>query len=401
MTDPATSVPIRPLPRRRYFPALDGLRFLAFLLIFSHHALPETIAGHPLLQSMARNAWCGVDLFFVLSGFLISYLLFVEEDKRQAETGVAAFSLPFFWVRRTLRIWPLYYLALALGFIVLPRLAGLDIGPHVGTAQYAEIGQRYGWSAPLFMMNWTSMHWGYPPSMMLAPLWSVCVEEQFYLLWPIILVFLKRAHRTKFIVGVIILSHLLKIPAYALAQDSPFAYMWIYLNPVLRADTLMTGALIAHFMVTHADRPPRVSLGHNGAFCGAIAVLCIMPQITTRSAPEMLTGYILLDIACAAGVILCLTRGSRLQRLLSVWPLPWLGRISYGLYVYHILAIAFADQATKALTGWPRTQSFYAARYPLALAICIAIGSVSYVVFERWFLRLKLRFTVVESRPGG
>src|SRR5437868_2879263 len=103
-----------PSENRFYYPSLDGLRFFAFLLVFLHHSLLDWTSPNPLINffliAIEKNGWLGVDLFFVLSGFLITTLLL----KERSDNG--NYSLKNFWIRRALRIWPLYYLALIFGF---------------------------------------------------------------------------------------------------------------------------------------------------------------------------------------------------------------------------------------------------------------------------------------------
>ena len=159
--------------RRFYQPELDGLRFYAFLGVFALHTLPSEKGFYSRLHlpipwlwaAFAKSGGAGVDLFFALSAFLITSLLLKERQ----ETG--RISLRRFYVRRILRIWPLYFLMIALGIVLSHSIADQDL-PWYYVAGYL-----------LFVGNWVHAIFGAPNSVC-SPLWTVSIEEQFYLIWP-------------------------------------------------------------------------------------------------------------------------------------------------------------------------------------------------------------------------
>src|SRR5687768_7831381 len=164
-----------------YHPELDVLRFVAFLAVFMHHALPRDArlyvnsglsqaATQWLLTAKEAGAF-GVDLFFALSSYLITELLLREHEQR------GTFSVAAFYVRRALRIWPLYFTFLALTVLVVPTLIPTD-----------RFGPIYITSFALFVGNWVCAAKGLPFSVA-SPLWSISVEEQFYIGWPLLLRF--------------------------------------------------------------------------------------------------------------------------------------------------------------------------------------------------------------------
>src|ERR1700722_5960803 len=166
-------------PRRFYRPELDGLRFYAFLGVFVCHTVPNEAKFYSdlhlpmprLLAAVVRSGAAGVDLFFVLSAFLITSLLLRERQ----ETG--KISLRLFYIRRILRIWPLYFLVVALGIVFAHTMANFwyytQNLPWYYVAGYL-----------LFVSNWVYAVFGAPQSIC-APLWTVSIEEQFYLIWPV------------------------------------------------------------------------------------------------------------------------------------------------------------------------------------------------------------------------
>ena len=169
-------------PQRFYRPELDGLRFYAFLGVFICHTLPQDDAYYRGLHLPAPWLWVaavragasGVDLFFALSAFLITSLLL----KERLETG--GVSLRRFYIRRTLRIWPLYFLVIALGIVLTHAVPNLQVLPWRLVAGYL-----------LFVSNWMYPTGGTVRSIC-GPLWTVSIEEQFYILWPALMKGLQR-----------------------------------------------------------------------------------------------------------------------------------------------------------------------------------------------------------------
>src|ERR1043165_7686953 len=161
---------------RIYFPGLNGVRFIAAFLVILDHL--ELFKSYFQIRSFWSEAFSshlgqfGVTIFFVLSGYLITYLLLLEKK----ETGI---SIKRFYIRRILRIWPLYFIIMMLGFFVFPHFAFLDI------PTYSPVGDNFLEKFLLFLFFLTNVAFVYFPGVPYANvLWSVAVEEQFYLIWP-------------------------------------------------------------------------------------------------------------------------------------------------------------------------------------------------------------------------
>ncbi len=244
MTDPAPLTP----GERLYFPELDGLRFVAFLLVFLFHdGIPQPMLagciGRTAAAALVENGWIGVQLFFILSGYLITTLLLREE------VAFETISLRAFWVRRILRIWPLYYLTVAVVFLVLPGLDGL-----LQTAEgRAPVTRHLPWFLA-FLGNWSMIVQGAVSYDAQSILWSVCVEEQFYLLVPLIVAWIAPRGRVPLVLAGM---------AGAIAARAYFASAFtntlaVQFNSLAMADTLLSGVLLALLL---GPNPRREQLG--------------------------------------------------------------------------------------------------------------------------------------------
>ena len=214
-------------------PELDVLRFLAFLGVFLHHTLPQEASTwadwgvpSPLAEWLASSVVAGglgVDLFFVLSGYLITELLLREREAR------GDLSIGRFYLRRTLRIWPLYFAFLAFVVGVLPRVSTLA-------------GLEQPWRVWFFLLlgNFATAAWGYPPSVA-APLWSVSIEEQFYLFWPVLL----RSVSTERLIRLLAVLALGANAARALLVLNGTVHPGIWCNTLARLDPILVGALVS------------------------------------------------------------------------------------------------------------------------------------------------------------
>ena len=386
---PATA----PAAARFYLPHLDGLRFIAFLLVFLHH-LPQAPAGPvgDAMRIVQAWGWSGVELFFALSAFLVTALLL----KEHAATG--RMSIWRFYVRRALRIWPLYFFALLLGFGVLPALDW----PAVA---WGELVDRFLPAFVVFLGNVaTAMH-SYPPGYVLNLLWSVSAEEQFYLVLPLVALVLARAPLRSWIAMLAGLSLAgLALRAAALHDHWPHPAIWVL--QVLRPDAFLAGILVAvlHVRGTLARLVPSrvVALVLTVAGAAAIASITPFPNLHTGSW-HALWQYPML--AAGAGLLLAALAGPHAPPRLAGWlgsrPFAWLGKISFGLYVYHYLCVR---SVTAALAAWPAvapaTWTGWTVHAFAALACVIAVAALSYRLLERPFLELKARYEWIRSRPA-
>jgi peptidoglycan/LPS O-acetylase OafA/YrhL len=360
--------------RRFYRPELDILRFGAFLLVFIHHGFPLTAAEYAgwgvswkiaaLLAAGARAGALGVDLFFALSAYLITELLLREQR------SAGRFDIRAFYARRILRIWPLYYFAL---LVLLPLL---------GLAMPADKMPVNFWVAFLFFGgNWACAWWNlYPTS--LALLWSVSIEEQFYLVWP----WMMRTFGSRLPLcawGMLAVATMTR--CFLIEQGGLIGMdARIWTNTLARLDPIAGGALLALLL---GGRIPKHNLRQRVMWIasGGLA-LWIAGSVLKDPGWIWLATYPLAAAGCVA--ILYGSLASENRRAPRV--LIYLGKISYGLYVFHVAAIRLVQTARPSLAG--------PAVLIIAFALTVAMAALSYRYLESPFLRLKNRFAYIGTR---
>ncbi len=351
----------------RYYRPLDGVRSLAVGIVLAAHG------G----VAWFRSGGVGVDLFFVLSGFLITSILAAEA----AATG--GVSLRNFYVRRFLRLGP--------GLVLTCAFVGLWQFFAFGRAPWTAIAVALTYSA-----NWvrafsaTDLTW-------LIHCWTLAIEEQFYLLWPwVVLLLARRARDDRARAGALLAGAAI-IALYRAAMVGHYTDERINYGLDTRMDSLMTGAALAYAARAWAaagglgDAASRL-LGRALA-PGALLVLLAIPRIVTWYSPWMgWVGYVI--VAAASALVLAdlvLGRHSLLARPFSWAPLVYVGRISYGIYLLH-LPIYFIIE--DALPAWS-----YLEKLPLKLALTLGAAALSFHFVEQPFLRLKARFETPVDSP--
>jgi peptidoglycan/LPS O-acetylase OafA/YrhL len=344
---------------RRSFGSLDGIRCLSIVAVVWHH----TVSGLDWLPATKRG-FLGVDMFFVLSGFLIVTLLLRE----RARTG--AISLPKFYARRALRIFPAYYgllAAIALVFGSFKQSSSLA-GPF-----FAELPYYLTYTA-----NWVELH------TMLAIAWSLAAEEQFYLVWPPI----------EKLAGRIAIPLLLVIIAVNQAVNFRLLDAWILSRtgldaaglPMLQATftPICLGVLLAH--VLHSRRGFGVaSRAFSSAWASPLCLAVVLVLADLRS-PDI-SGWqrLLIQLSMTAFLCSCVAREDHaLRRALIFAPVARIGVISYGVYLFHPIARHAADLVLqKASLDLPLLL------FATCLSFTIVAAEISYRYYEAPFLRMK------------
>jgi peptidoglycan/LPS O-acetylase OafA/YrhL len=386
--DTLPDAPPSEAPDRFYFPELDGLRFVAFMMVYLFHlGLPEPllvrVVGRTAAWAFVFNGGYGVQLFFILSGYLITSLLLREEAR------YGRISLRAFWIRRILRIWPLYYLIIVLGFGLLPPLSGA-----IGTVGYKDAMRVHFIPFLFFLGNWSmalvraiSYDW-------LSVLWSVCVEEQFYLFVPVMIALVAPRFR---VAAVVVLMAGAVATRWFCAHVSD-AQTLIVFNTLAQFDTILSGVLLALVLGWDRDRPRLTAWLRwlQWPLYGVIAWGMTLPELGRGTAIHRTWDFVGVWL-CGLGIIMVAVWGRGwLRAVLSYSRIVWLGKISYGLYMYHEI-VFWARKLIYLNLPW------FANRDELlsiaALALTIAIAAASYYGFERRFLRLKGKWTRVSSRP--
>jgi peptidoglycan/LPS O-acetylase OafA/YrhL len=345
---------------RQKVPQLDAVRGLAILLVIFHNASEKFPALH--LQGFFANGWMGVDLFFVLSGFLITGIL--------VDTKLSGGYLKNFYARRCLRIWPLYYSVIFFMFVVLPFLSRSE--GHIIFEKSSPW-----WAYPLFLQNFLISPISTAAAGALGVTWSLAVEEQFYLVWPWIVRFCSYAQLQRMAIAVICLSPVLRFYLSRHRVD-------LYTNVFCRLDGLMAGAFLA--LVVRGDN----FLPSKFIRRAWISLLIAVPlAFLTEALHARWVVFSLSAVASAAFVYLSLFS---LQKWLQVGLMnPFMvytGTISYGLYLLH--KISFGMVQTFRLDRYPFLVM------PAILLASYALAALSWHLLEKPFLRLKRFF---ESKP--
>jgi len=365
--------------------ALDGIRGVAILLVMLHHyaqtLTPVTLIDR-LVMGTARTGWVGVDLFFVLSGFLITGILY---DTRHARNYFQSF-----YARRFLRIFPAYYAALAGFFVVLPL---------VGSDALGSTAANWPWFWA-YASNYLTIKSGFP-SRYVQHFWSLAIEEQFYLVWPFMVVLVYRRR------SLILLSAAVIVAAAALRgvlYRHGLGTMANYVNTLTRADALAMGAIVALLVRNPIDAGRLKRYAVWIALVAAPFGVLVVTQGSGRPAwmrwglPQQILGYSIVAATFAATLALCVTSSPRsfLNRFFGRSPLRFMGRYSYGIYLIHLPL----DTAARSLHVHVATLAQYLGGItPALFAYAILAGGttvilalLSWHVLERPFLLLKRHF---------
>lgn len=349
-------------------PAFDGVRAVAVLLVVWSHigivrAVPKSLK--PL------GGFLGVDVFFVLSGFLITALLLDE----QAYRGRLRFGA--FYRRRALRLFPVI-LAFLVAHVVFTQLV-IHGSPETERSSIP--------AALFFFTNWWAIH--NPIPLAFGHFWSLAVEEQFYLVWPFVTVLLTVRARCKTVVWVLGSTIVLVALHRAVMWDNGASWGRLVLGTDTHADGLLVGALLAHLWVR--ARTPRRGVAL-AASVSAVFVVVSTAVFDVQSAFLYLGGYTVFAVAVAIVLLAILDTEWVGSRFLSLAPLRAVGRVSYGLYVWHPLVFFWV---------WYETQTWNSkARLAAALLVTAAVVSLSWVFIEQPFLRWKDRLERAEAPAG-
>lgn len=369
-----------------HIPVLDGLRGVAILLVlllhfgqFGHGLPAPTVWIDRLFMTVVRTGWTGVDLFFVLSGFLITGILY--------DTKGSPHYFRQFYARRILRIFPLYYGTLLVFLVLLPSL-----WPRHEVLRDLKADAWWYWS---YLYNVKAARSGFTPTSALGHFWSLAVEEQFYLVWPTVVLFLGRRHLLAAcaagVVGALLIRTGLLAAGYHYAPD--------VLTPA-RMDALAIGGFIAVIA-----REP-AGLERLRRWAGPIAAVVALPLagLLAYDVARATIGYTLVAVFFGAVLVLVLTAapGGMVGRVFSAPLLTVLGRYSYALYVFHFPLLWFrpAVSVRSVPTVLGSQLPSYALWLLMAIGATFLLALLSWQVVERPALRLK-RFFPYESGSGA
>jgi len=362
------------------FPGLNGVRFIAALLVIVDHTeLFKSYLGYPTLWANSYSAYLGafgVSIFFVLSGFLITYLLLEEQQE-------APIRIRHFYYRRILRIWPLYYLIVVLGFFVIPHLDFFQVpiySSDMGDSLHRLL---------LFVGLAANVAFVYLPTVPFANvLWSVAVEEQFYLFWPHVV----RIKRYLLWIMFLLLGGYLALKFYAGSVDRQFELLVIR----TRFSAMIIGGIGAYLVFN--QKAVIQFLYHRGVQ-GVLLLLFVcmgLDWIEYHSLAWMQDELISL-VVC--GLILNIASNPSTLISLENGLFAYLGKLSYGLYVYHLFAVVLVLKGLPVIVDLQALPTWmgYSLTLGMILILTIGISHLSYRYFESYFLRKKVRYSAVLS----
>jgi peptidoglycan/LPS O-acetylase OafA/YrhL len=366
--------------KKIHFPGLNGVRFIAALLvIIDHTELFKSYLGLPTLWANSYSAYLGafgVSIFFVLSGFLITYLLLVEKKE-------GPIQIKYFYLRRILRIWPLYYLLVLLGFLVVPHLSFLQVPLY--SSEMSDSLERF----LLFVGLAANVAFVYFPTVAFSNiLWSVAVEEQFYLFWPHVV---KSKQKLLGLMLFLLFLYLI-LKFYAGEFDSKFEELVIR----TRFSSMIIGGIGAYLLF---HQKTFIQFLYHRLVQVALLFLFIvtgMDWIDFKSFTWMQDELISL-VVC--GLIVNIATNPKSLVNLENRLFSYFGKLSYGLYVYHLFTVVLVLKGLPTLLPIQEWSPWIS--YPVTLGLILllttGISHLSYHYFESYFLREKVRFSTVLS----
>lgn len=370
--------------RGTYFENLDGLRFIAFFLVFLRHYFdfssykPSSGAENLLLENFAMNGRLGVNLFFVLSGFLITFLLLKELE------GTGKIHVKFFYVRRILRIWPLYFLVVGLNYFVIPLL----------THQFSVTAVKEHLIYNLFFIsNFDILNTGFVGvgNDGLGILWSIAVEEQFYLVWPVLCLLIHKKYYNYLFSGLIVLCVIFR---YVYVDN---IYV-LYFHTLSVMSDLCIGALLAYNILYNQTFREYIVAVNKRTIISVYLLLLLaivfhnnwaqintFTKVSERLLMALLFAFVIAEQCFSVNSVFKLGTFKLISKL---------GIISYGLYCLHLLSITIVQKLNIVFhVDQGRSLVFYS-ELLLALFFTIIMSYLSYKYFEKFFLAFKRRYSI-------
>lgn len=344
----------------KYIPQLDVIRTIAVLMVLVTHFWTYP-AGHELVNRLAGLGWVGVDLFFVLSGFLITRILVAARSDSEYFRN--------FYARRSLRIFPLYYAVLIIALVALPLVNAIPDQLMQDRWMYFAYLSNFalamgGWQ--LFLVDVT---------------WSLSIEEQFYLLWPAVVKWLARERLIALCLAIVIV-----LPLVRLSLWDSLGWMWLHMMMPLRADSLAMGALVA---LVNPKRFAAPALLFGSAL---ILTLALTGNFARDSQLVGTIGYSLTALTAAGAILVACQANLKNRVALHV------GKVSYGVYLLHpFVSVGMSFVLEKVSIGTPIVEAVWKM---IALIIAsVAVATISFAAFEQPFLRLKKYFEPGRAGP--
>jgi peptidoglycan/LPS O-acetylase OafA/YrhL len=372
-----------------HFKGVNALRFFAaFAVVITHIEMIkpsfyfQTYWHDPLIFELGS---LGVYFFFVLSGFLITFLLLVEKEKH------GLISVRKFYIRRILRIWPLYYFVLLLGFFVLPLFPELNINYLQNSFE-----NNFNSNLILYLLILPNVALSIFPSVPhIGQLWSIGVEEQFYLLWPLLINLSKKISKSLFIV----LFSIVMIK-FAYLASSRFVSDTTWYKPVKlflamsKFECMAIGSIGAYLLFRKHEKFMKFIVNPY-LF---VIMLIMLPTLIYFTPQAIQDGAHILYAIIFLTMIIKTTQNRFLGSILDNKVFNYLGKISYGIYMYHFMIIPIVLVITRSYIGTQNDIFTNILIYSSVTLLTIFISGVSFELMEKRFIRLKDKFAVIRSK---
>lgn len=372
-----------------YFPSLNGIRFFAALLVIIDHL--ELFKGYFGIRMNWSDSFSshigssGVTIFFVLSGFLITFLLLKEKETK-------AINVKHFYIRRVLRIWPIYYLILIVSFFIIPQIDFFNV-PNYGDKSESFLFPTF--FTYLFLL--ANVGFIYFPTIAFANvLWSVAVEEQFYLIWPIIIKYFKSTLTALLFIFItyLVIKILSSVSYFGVKSHLPDKFY--YLVDRTRISCMVIGGIGAFLIINFRAFVDKYFFSK---YTQIISILSFGFMLFNNTSYQY---YSFLKNECFSFfvIIIIMNTSTNTNSILNLENkiLNYLGKISYGIYVYHLFACVIC---IKLFSYFNLTKLLPNALYSSfllisVLFITIIISHISYKYFETIFLKKKIKYSKIQ-----
>lgn len=371
--------------RHVFFDNLDGLRFISFFYVFLAHSFPTS---DPVIYNshwyrffkgrIFFDGEPGVSFFFVLSGFLITYLLLQERSFTNK------INLKLFYIRRILRIWPLYYFSVFFGFIIFPILKQAFGGTPNESANF--------FLSSTFLNNFDRILHGNPDSSILSVLWSVAIEEQFYLIWPLLFIIIPPKYYSFIFIFMIEISILYRITNTTGHID---------LNSLGVVSDMALGGLAAWLVKRNSKVNERIRNSHPSfnLIPYFLVVFYLLFKEELFISPILIVHRRIFLGSLFAWIILEQNYCQRSYFKISEFKIvSRLGKYTYGLYCLHTIALLITITLLTKLGLHSQSWHMWLLELPIALGLSVYLSYLSYHYFESYFLRLKKKFEVFKEK---
>jgi peptidoglycan/LPS O-acetylase OafA/YrhL len=370
-------------------PSLDGLRGVAIILVMIHHftVIQPATAVEIWFGRVARLGMHGVDLFFVLSGFLITGILLDSKGEQR--------FLRNFYMRRTLRIFPLYYAVVAFSFLIVPTILANVPGLANKLSRFQVASHDWVWYV-FYCSNFSIGRADAFRHGILDVTWSLAIEEQFYLVWAIVVLFFSGRTLLRICVGAIFGAFVIRCGMWL----AGYSWLQIYVLTPGRIDALAWGAALALLMRRRELKPGVISLARKGSLIPIVVIALLFSLgLMEYSSPVSFTiGYSVVGLLFAQCLVIAVhaPETTIAGKVFASRLLGFFGKYSYAIYLFHLPARAilrdlfFGDKRFRALPGWPLLWQLVF--YIVATAAVVPLALLSWNLYEKHFLKLKKYF---------